>query len=58
MFEERQIVPLQPLVTVIVCWWPRCVQVGRRLLLPACTHLGHQHRLSITRGCIDTICLS
>ena len=29
--QERQIVPIQPLVTVILCWWPRCVQVGRRL---------------------------
>jgi hypothetical protein len=23
-----------------------------------CTHLGHQHRMTVTRGCIDTICLS
>ena len=23
--QERQIVPIQPLVTVILCWWPRCV---------------------------------
>jgi hypothetical protein len=38
--QERQIVSIRPLVTVIVCWWPRCVQVGRRLL-PTCTHLGH-----------------
>ena len=29
--QERQIVSIQPLVTVILCWWPRCVQVG---LLP------------------------
>jgi branched-subunit amino acid transport protein AzlD len=28
--QERQIVSIQPLVTVILCWWPRCVQVGRR----------------------------
>jgi len=27
-------------------------------LLPTCTHLGHQHRMTATRGCIDTICLS
>ena len=27
--QERQIVSIQPLVTVIICWWPRCVQVGR-----------------------------
>ena len=40
--QERQIVSIQPLVTVIRCWWSRCVQVGRRLL-PTCTHLGHQH---------------
>ena len=29
--QEREIVSIQPLVTVILCWWPRCVQVGRRL---------------------------
>jgi hypothetical protein len=28
--QERQIVPIQPLVTVILCWWPRCVQVASR----------------------------
>jgi len=55
--QERQITSIQPLVIVILCWWPRCVQVGRRLL-PTCTHLGHQHRMTVTRGCIDTICLS
>jgi len=27
--QERQIVSMQPLVTVILCWWPRYVQVGR-----------------------------
>ena len=54
--QERQIVSIQPLVTVILCRWPRCVQVGS--LLPTCTHLGHQHRMTVTRGCIDTICLS
>ena len=42
--QERQTVSIQPLVTVILCWWQRCVQVGRTLL-PTCTHLGHQHRL-------------
>ena len=30
--QERQIVSIQPLVTVILCWWPRCVQVGRGLV--------------------------
>jgi hypothetical protein len=29
--QERQIVSIQPLVTVSLCWRPRCVQVGRRL---------------------------
>ena len=29
--QERQIVSIQPLVTIILCWWPSCVQVGRRL---------------------------
>ena len=53
--QERQIVSIQPLVTVILCWWPRCVQIGRRL---TCTHLDHQHRMTVTRGCVDTICLS
>jgi len=27
-------------------------------LLPTCTQLGHQHSMTVTRGCIDTICLS
>ena len=26
--QERQIVLIQPLVTVTLCWWPCCVQVG------------------------------
>jgi hypothetical protein len=26
--------------------------------LVTCTHLGHQHRMTVTRGRIDTICLS
>ena len=56
--QERKIVSIQPLVTVILCWWPRCVQIGRRLLLPICTHLGYQHRMTVTTGCINIICLS
>jgi len=52
--QEKQIVSIQPLVTVILCWWPRCVQS----LLPTCTHLSHQPRMTVIRGCIDTICLS
>ena len=31
---------------------------GWKKTLPTCTHLGHQHRMTVTRGCIDTICLS
>ena len=50
--QERQIVSIQPLVTVILCWWPICVQV------PTCTQLGHQHRMTVTRGCITKICFS
>ena len=29
--QERQIVSIQPLVTVTLCWWPCRVQVGSRL---------------------------
>ena len=29
--QERQIVSIHPLVTLILWWWPRCVQVRRRL---------------------------
>ena len=25
---------------------------------PTCTRHGHRHRVTATRGCIDTICLS
>ena len=46
--QERQFVSIQSLVTVILCWWPRCVQV----------HLGHQNKMTVTRGCIETIYLS
>ena len=35
-----------------------CAGWKNLLLLPTCTHLGHQHRMTVTRGCIDTICLS
>ena len=49
--QERQIVSIQPLVTVTLCCCGRS-------LLPTCTHLGHQRRMTITRGCIDIICLS
>ena len=26
--QERQIVSIQPLVAVNLCWWPCCVQIG------------------------------
>jgi hypothetical protein len=29
--QERHIVSIQPLVTIILCWWPSCVQVGSRI---------------------------
>ena len=38
------------------CRWPCLKQVGGEL--PTCTRHGHQHRLTATRGCIDTIFLS
>jgi len=44
--HERQIASIQPLV-------------GSELRsLPTCTRHGHQHGVTVTRGCIDTICLS
>ena len=42
--QERQIVSIQVLVTVTLCWWPCRVHTTR----PP----------TVTRGCIDTICLS
>ena len=46
--QERQIVPIQPLVAVS----------GSVMCRPTCTRHGHRHRVTATRGCIDTICLS
>jgi len=42
--EERKIVSIQPLVAVILCWWPCRVHTTQ----PP----------TATRGCIDTIFLS
>jgi len=42
--QERQIVSIQPLVVVD----------GRVV----CTRHGYRQRVTATRGCIDTICLS
>ena len=50
--QERQIVSIQPLVAVTLCRWLCRVQVGSEL--PTCT----RHRVTATRGCIGTICLS
>jgi hypothetical protein len=44
--QERQIVSTQPLQ----------VQVGSSI--PTCTRDGHRHRVTVTRGCVDTIYLS
>ena len=30
--QERQILPIQPLVTVTLCWWPFSVQFGSKLI--------------------------
>jgi len=38
------------------CRWPCRVQVGSSH--PTCTRHDHRHRVTATRGCIDTICLS
>jgi hypothetical protein len=46
--QETQIVSIQPLVAVGGC-------VGGRVV---CTQHGHQPRMTLTRGCINTICLS
>ena len=51
--QERQIVSIQPLVVVTLCRWLCRVQV-----VPTCTRHSHRHRVTATRGCIDTICLS
>ena len=42
--QERQIVSIQPLVAI-----------GDRVMY---TRYGQQHRVTVTRGFIDTICLS
>ena len=38
--QERQIVSIQPLVSVTLCRWPCLVQVGSEL--PICTRHGHR----------------
>jgi len=52
--QDRQIVSIQPLVAVgghVVCR-------SEVSSLPTFTRHGHQHRVTATRVCIDTICLS
>ena len=66
---EREVVPAAARRPKLLDWQVavRVVTYGRVLhfidrasckLLPTCTHLGHQHRMTVTRGCIDTIFLS
>jgi len=45
-----------PPVAVSLCRWLCRVQVGSSL--PTCTRHSHRHRVTATRGCIGTICLS
>ena len=45
--QERQIVSVQPLVTVTLCWWPCRVQVGSDLSSYTCTRHGHQHEVGV-----------
>jgi len=54
--QERQIESIQPLVAVTLCRWPCRLQVGSEL--PTCRRQDHWHRVTATRGCIDTIYLS
>jgi len=51
--QEGQIVSIQPLVAVggcVVCW--------SEVSLPTSTRYSHRHRVTATRGCIDTFYLS
>ena len=48
--QEKQIVSIQLLVIVTRCWWQCRVLVD--------TRHRHQHGVTITRNCIDTICFS
>ena len=50
--QERQIVSIQPLVAVTLCR----VQVGSEL--STCIRHGYRFRVTATRGCTATICLS
>jgi hypothetical protein len=49
--QERQIVSTQPLVTVTL------FTVSGRVVCRSEVH-GHRHRVTVTSGCVDTICLS
>jgi len=40
--QERQIVSIQPLVTVTLCWWPCRMQVGSEL--PTCTRQSESYQ--------------
>ena len=49
--QEKQIVSIQLLVNVTLCWWQCRVLVGS--LPPTSTWHCHQHGVTITRSCID-----
>ena len=52
--QEKQIVSIQLLVIVTPCWWQCRVLVGSKFQ----NSTRHQHGVTFTRSCIDTICFS
>jgi len=54
--QERQIVSIHPLVAVTLHTRQSILILSSQL--PTCTRHGHRHRVTATRGCVDTICLS
>jgi len=50
LYTENNIIRFT--VTLTLGKWPCRLQVG-----PTCRRHGHRHRVTVTRGCIDTICL-
>jgi len=54
--QEKQIVSIQPLIAFTLFRWLCRVQVGSSL--PTCKRHNHRQRVTVTRGCIETICLS
>ena len=54
--QEERILSIHLLVNVTPCWRLYRVLVGS--LFPTSTWHSYQHRVTITRSCIDTICFS